>query len=133
MTHASLAGLRKSAQILIFIDIPKALSAGLKFFLSDNGVVLTEGDASGFLKPEFFARVEDVRRQPIPGWEGAGPIDSKAVEFNPPNGSDSKKQRPPRRNKGKERRDKPVEEALEALSVQEGETGMSEGATESKE
>jgi 2'-phosphotransferase len=73
-------GLRKSAQILIFIDIPKALDAGIKFFLSDNGVVLTEGDASGILKSEFFSRVENRRRAPLPGWEGSGPIDSKAVE-----------------------------------------------------
>ena len=75
-----MTGLRKSAQILIFIDIPKALSAGIKFFLSDNGVVLTEGDASGFLKTDFFSRVENRLRAPLPGWEGSGPIHSKAVE-----------------------------------------------------
>ncbi|OCH96356.1 hypothetical protein OBBRIDRAFT_708771, partial [Obba rivulosa] len=65
-----ISGMRTSSQILIFIDIQKAMDAGIKFYLSANGVVLTEGDAKGFLKPEFFARVETSERNPIPGWEG---------------------------------------------------------------
>ncbi|KAJ2917137.1 hypothetical protein MD484_g3283, partial [Candolleomyces efflorescens] len=85
----AISGLRKSAQILIFIDIPKALDAGIQFFLSDNGVVLTEGDASGFLKSEFFSRVENRLRVPLPGWEGSGPIDSKAVEAAVSTGRDA--------------------------------------------
>ncbi|EMD39185.1 hypothetical protein CERSUDRAFT_112859 [Gelatoporia subvermispora B] len=65
-----ISGMRNSSQILIFIDVQKALDAGIKFHLSANGVVLTEGDAKGFLKPEFFVRVETSDRMPIPGWEG---------------------------------------------------------------
>jgi len=65
-----ISGMRNSSQILIFIDVQKALDAGIKFWLSANGVVLTEGDSTGYLKPEFFARVETSDRKPIPGWEG---------------------------------------------------------------
>lgn len=54
-------GMRTSSQILIFIDLQKALDAGIKFFLSDNGVILTEGDGEGFLKPEFFEKVENAK------------------------------------------------------------------------
>ena len=60
--------MRESAQVLIYIDMQKALEAGILFFLSDNGVVLTEGDVRGFLSPEYFLRVEDRKGRPIPGW-----------------------------------------------------------------
>ena len=62
------AGMRESAQVLIYIDMQKALEAGVLFFLSENGVVLTEGDIHGFLSPEYFLRVEDRKGRPIPGW-----------------------------------------------------------------
>ena len=60
--------MRSSAQVLIYIDMQKALEAGILFFLSENGVVLTEGDVCGFLSPEYFLRVEDRKDGPIPGW-----------------------------------------------------------------
>jgi 2'-phosphotransferase len=53
--------MRRSSEILIFINIQKALDAGIKFYLSDNGVVLTEGDERGFLGTEFFDSVEDAK------------------------------------------------------------------------
>lgn len=60
--------MRESAQVLIYIDMQKALEAGILFFLSENGVVLTEGDVRGFLSPEYFLRVEDRKGRPISGW-----------------------------------------------------------------
>jgi 2'-phosphotransferase len=62
--------MRSSSQIFIYINIQAALSTGIQFFFSDNGVVLTAGDDKGFLKPEFFLRVENAKRQALPGWEG---------------------------------------------------------------
>lgn len=59
-----ISGMRKSSLILIYIDIHAALAAGIKFFLSENGVILTEGDEKGCLSYEFFKRVES-RKQ---GW-----------------------------------------------------------------
>lgn len=50
--------MRKSSDVLIYIDVQKALNSGIRFFLSDNGVVLTEGDERGFLSPEFFGKVD---------------------------------------------------------------------------
>jgi 2'-phosphotransferase len=61
-------GMRSSAQVLIYIDVQKALDAGIAFFLSENGVVLTEGDERGILSPQYFLRVEDRQSGPIPGW-----------------------------------------------------------------
>jgi len=65
-----ISGMRQSSQILIYIDVQKALDAGLKFFLSTNGVVLSEGDENGFIAPEYFKRVESANHTALPGWEG---------------------------------------------------------------
>jgi len=64
-------GMRTSSQILIFIDVQKALNAGIKFSLSDNGVVLTEGDEKGFLSKQFFEKVVDVKKGELVGWQDA--------------------------------------------------------------
>ncbi|KAF7314317.1 Trna phosphotransferase 1 [Mycena kentingensis (nom. inval.)] len=64
------SGMRKSSQVLIFVDVERALADGVKFSLSDNGVVLTEGDDRGFLATKYFSRVETAKRVPVPGWEG---------------------------------------------------------------
>jgi len=67
-----ISGMRQSCSILIFIDMPKALSSGVKFYLSDNGVVLTEGNEKGFLEPRFFEEVVEVNgkgvREVVRGW-----------------------------------------------------------------
>ena len=78
-------GMRNSSQVLIFINVQKALDAGLKFFLSDNGVVLTEGDGEGILRTEFFERVENAKGEVMGGWEGeaevqAAPVQSALIE-----------------------------------------------------
>ncbi|KAG2144582.1 hypothetical protein DEU56DRAFT_732488 [Suillus clintonianus] len=69
-----MSGMRNSSQILIFVDVQKALDDGIPFYLSANGVVLTDGN-EGFLSPIYFQRVEFAKdRSPVPGWEGAGPV-----------------------------------------------------------
>lgn len=72
--HANKTGMRNSSQILIFVDVQKALDMGIKFYLSANGVVLTEGNSDGFLSPEFFLQVENANGTPVQGWESSGPI-----------------------------------------------------------
>jgi 2'-phosphotransferase len=56
---------RGSSQVFIFIDVQRAIDAGLKFFLSNNGVILTEGDERGFLGPQYFLRMETSKRVKI--------------------------------------------------------------------
>jgi 2'-phosphotransferase len=53
-----ISGMRKNSSILIYIDIHAALAAGIKFHISENGVILTEGNADGLLPYEFFKTVE---------------------------------------------------------------------------
>jgi 2'-phosphotransferase len=54
-----ISGMRNTSTIFIYIDIAKALEAGIKFWKSDNGVILTEGDEKGLLGYQFFKRVEE--------------------------------------------------------------------------
>ena len=61
--------MRASSEILIYIDVQKAMDAGIKFYLSSNGVVLSEGDDDGYIQPYFFKRVETPDGQPVEDWE----------------------------------------------------------------
>ncbi|EMD00573.1 hypothetical protein BAUCODRAFT_56125, partial [Baudoinia panamericana UAMH 10762] len=54
-----ISGMRKSSTVLMFLDVPKALNAGLKLWLSKNGVILSEGDVGGLVPLTLFKRVED--------------------------------------------------------------------------
>ncbi|KAF9636680.1 putative trna 2 -phosphotransferase 1 protein [Lasiodiplodia theobromae] len=56
-----ISGMRNTSRVLIYVDLRKALAAGVPFWRSANGVVLTEGDKEkgGVLGLEFFERVED--------------------------------------------------------------------------
>lgn len=57
-----ISGMRKNSSILIYIDINAALAAGIEFHVSENGVILTEGEEKGFLSHEFFKRVESRKQ-----------------------------------------------------------------------
>merc|ERR1711920_1084410 len=53
-----ISGMRAKCQVLIWVDLVKANDAGIRFFQSANGVILTEGDA-GVLQPTYFHSVVD--------------------------------------------------------------------------
>ena len=64
-----ISGMRTTAQVAIYVDAAAAMAAGIKFYRSDNGVILSEG-IGGVLPPRFFSRVYDrhLRRDiPLPG------------------------------------------------------------------
>jgi 2'-phosphotransferase len=73
-------GMRVSSQILIFIDFAAAMAAGILFYMSTNGVILTTGDGSGLIPVEYFSSVE---RRVDTGWE---PLlfSTEATETTPP-------------------------------------------------
>lgn len=55
---AVVSGMRNDAEVLIYVDIEKSLGDGMLWWLSENGVVLTEGNEDGFLPTKYFQRVE---------------------------------------------------------------------------
>ncbi|KAK5742248.1 tRNA 2'-phosphotransferase [Elasticomyces elasticus] len=54
-----ISGMRKSSTVLVFLDVSKAMDAGIKLWMSDNGVVLSEGNAEGLIPLEVLRLVED--------------------------------------------------------------------------
>lgn len=54
-----ISGMRKSASIMIWVDlVQSAEQGGLKWWKSDNGVILTEGDEDGMVKMKWVKKVE---------------------------------------------------------------------------
>ncbi|PWZ19788.1 tRNA 2'-phosphotransferase 1 [Zea mays] len=59
------SGVRQNVNILIHLDVSKALKGGMKLYISDNKVILTEG-FDGVVPVKYFERVET--------WPGRAPI-----------------------------------------------------------
>lgn len=55
---ANTSGFRSSSEILIYINVSKAMSDGVVFYRSANNVILTEG-INGVLSSQYFAKVTD--------------------------------------------------------------------------
>ncbi|XP_048259223.1 tRNA 2'-phosphotransferase 1-like [Haliotis rufescens] len=53
------SGMRKSCDVMIYVDVAKALAAGVKFFKSANNVILSPGTDDGVIPPCFFSQVID--------------------------------------------------------------------------
>jgi 2'-phosphotransferase len=56
-----ISGMRRSAEVIVHVDVGAGIAAGIPFFLSQNGVILTPGDATGYLPTRFFTRVVDAK------------------------------------------------------------------------
>jgi 2'-phosphotransferase len=50
--------MRAKSEILIHIDMARAMEAGIEFHRSSNNVILTSGNEEGFLLKEYFSVVE---------------------------------------------------------------------------
>lgn len=57
------SGMRKSCDLLIYIDLKKALADNLEFFISANNVILSSGNRDGVIEPKYFKRVMQRDRQ----------------------------------------------------------------------
>ncbi|KAJ1924356.1 tRNA 2'-phosphotransferase [Coemansia sp. S100] len=54
-----ISGMRKTANAYIYIDIEQAVSDGIEFYESENGVILSKGlDDSGIIPAKYFERIE---------------------------------------------------------------------------
>ncbi|KAL9379660.1 hypothetical protein Peur_028142 [Populus x canadensis] len=61
-----ISGMRRDVNVLIFLDVRKALEEGMKLYISDNRVILTEG-FDGTIPVKYFERIESwPDRRPIP-------------------------------------------------------------------
>ncbi|CAA0806054.1 RNA 2-phosphotransferase- Tpt1 / KptA family [Striga hermonthica] len=61
-----ISGMRRDVNVLIFLDVRKALEEGMKLYISDNKVILTEG-FDGAVPVKYFKKIESwPKREPIP-------------------------------------------------------------------
>ncbi|XP_010506475.1 PREDICTED: tRNA 2'-phosphotransferase 1 [Camelina sativa] len=61
-----ISGMRRNVNVLIFLDMKKALEDGIAFYVSDNKVILTEG-IDGVVPVDYFQKIESwPDRQSIP-------------------------------------------------------------------
>ncbi|KAI8966982.1 hypothetical protein BDF20DRAFT_830411 [Mycotypha africana] len=60
----TIPGIRKSSEVLIFIDVEKARKGGVVFYKSKNNVILSDG-VDGVISPEYFLKVVDRYSHPI--------------------------------------------------------------------
>lgn len=51
-----ISGMRSNSKVLIYLDMEKAMNDNIKFYMSDNGVVLTEG-IDKTIEPKYFKKV----------------------------------------------------------------------------
>mmetsp|Transcript_1103 Transcript_1103/g.1740 ORF Transcript_1103/g.1740 Transcript_1103/m.1740 type:complete len:211 (-) Transcript_1103:476-1108(-) len=54
-----ISGMRKSAQVLIYLDLEKVHEEGLPLFRSENNVLLSPGLENGIIPCSFFSKVID--------------------------------------------------------------------------
>lgn len=60
-----ISGMRKSAQVLIYLDVEAVLRDGIPLQLSANKVVLSPGDENGKIAPKYFKYVLNTKLEPF--------------------------------------------------------------------
>ncbi|KAG9309892.1 KptA family-domain-containing protein, partial [Chiua virens] len=72
------SGMRNSSQILIFVNVQKALDAGIEFYLSTNGVRVTAGRLRGIrgIPLWFYERLTDQGAKYLSMLAHCGPLDT---------------------------------------------------------
>ncbi|CAL8123216.1 unnamed protein product [Orchesella dallaii] len=60
-----ISGMRKTAEIHIYVDLAKALKDGLKFYQSKNNVILCPGNEDGVLETKYFSKVLNVKTKEV--------------------------------------------------------------------
>jgi 2'-phosphotransferase len=99
-TAPVISGMRNSSSVLVYVDIKKAVEAGVKFWKSENGVILSEGDENGLIGLQYFSKVEDRT-----GGQGVLVEDGKVVKEAPESWTKPKKANKPRKQPEVEEKD----------------------------
>lgn len=63
-TRRAISGMRHDCDLVIWIDLAKAIEEGLPFYLSDNGVILSPGDTNGCIPTRLFSKAMDISCRP---------------------------------------------------------------------
>jgi 2'-phosphotransferase len=52
-----ISGMRSSCEVIVEVNMAKAISDGVPFYVSNNKVILCPGDDKGALYPKYFRSV----------------------------------------------------------------------------
>jgi len=91
-----ISGMRRTSKVLIYVNLAAAMSEGIKFYLSSNDVILTEG-VDGALPAKYFSKVEFIRAKGrelamldgVPITDLRNPAESSSSSSSAPAGSNS--------------------------------------------
>jgi len=56
------SGMRQSCQVVVYLDLPRAARDGLRFYRSENDVILCAG-ISGTIPPAYIESIWDIKKQ----------------------------------------------------------------------
>lgn len=71
----AVSGMRSNCDLVILLDLRKALRDGLPFFISDNQVILSPGNAKNVIPPQYFSKVMDLSGgHPVLLWKDGTPL-----------------------------------------------------------
>ncbi|OBT87829.1 hypothetical protein VE02_02138 [Pseudogymnoascus sp. 03VT05] len=85
------SGMRNDAEVLIYVDVRKSLEeGGTSWWVSDNGVVLSEGDGEGVVGTGVWKRVEGRKKEVGVLWEEGREVGELPQEFRDRKGPSGK-------------------------------------------
>ncbi|OBT42094.1 hypothetical protein VE00_06531 [Pseudogymnoascus sp. WSF 3629] len=127
------SGMRNDAEVLIYVDVRKSLEeGGTQWWVSDNGVVLSEGDGEGVVGTGVWKRVEGRKKEVGVLWEEGREVAELPVEFRDRKGPGGKgmnrgaagggKGKGRGKGKGKEEREKEVVDEGVACPLEQEDT-----------
>ena len=82
-TAGVISGMRSSSAVYVYLDVPAALTAGLRLFRSPNGVILTEGIDGGWVPLRLLSHAETRSGQAL-WFDRTRPVSAVAPEARPP-------------------------------------------------
>lgn len=60
-----ISGMRRSCEVLIYLDLENALKDGFKFYVSANGVILSPGNTNGYIPSKYFKKIVNAKTKEI--------------------------------------------------------------------
>ncbi|XP_018496528.1 tRNA 2'-phosphotransferase 1 [Galendromus occidentalis] len=60
-SDCTVPGFRKAASVLIVVNLRRAILDGIRFYRSQNNVILSPGNEKGLIPPEYFQHVVNIR------------------------------------------------------------------------
>jgi len=62
-----ISGMRRSCEVLVYLDLEAALRDNYKFYVSANNVILSPGDNKGYIPPKYFKKLVNAKtKETIP-------------------------------------------------------------------